>query len=162
LADNILSLDDYNKLRDDYMSRNKNLCIFEITAPTSFGSSLVYEHLKILVPDLIKPSKILYPNYSREYDFLLDNQIRIEVKASRAVDKSSKAKLYAKALNSSSNKPFVMNFQQKKPQYCDVFVWIAVWLDIIRYWVFHPKRLKLIKNIRLSSIETAEVKGNYT
>lgn len=28
-----------------------------------------------------------------------------------------------------------MNFQQIKPACCDVFVWIAVWRDKIRYWV---------------------------
>ncbi|MCI5601455.1 MAG: hypothetical protein SOZ02_10175 [Hallerella porci] len=28
-----------------------------------------------------------------------------------------------------------MNFQQIKPSCCDVFVWIGVWTDKIRYWV---------------------------
>jgi hypothetical protein len=28
-----------------------------------------------------------------------------------------------------------MNFQQIKPRYCDVFVWVAAWRDIIKYWV---------------------------
>ena len=28
-----------------------------------------------------------------------------------------------------------MNFQQIKPECCDVFVWIAVWRDVVRYWV---------------------------
>ena len=28
-----------------------------------------------------------------------------------------------------------MNFQQIKPACCDVFVWIAVWRDKIKYWV---------------------------
>lgn len=28
-----------------------------------------------------------------------------------------------------------MNFQQLKPYCCDVFVWIGVWTDVIRYWV---------------------------
>ena len=40
-----------------------------------------------------------------------------------------------KALSSDSGKQFDMNFQQIKPAYCDVFVWIAVWRDRIRYWV---------------------------
>ncbi len=31
--------------------------------------------------------------------------------------------------------PFDMNFQQVKPKCCDVFVWIGVWRDAIRYWV---------------------------
>jgi len=45
------------------------------------------------------------------------------------------APLYVKALASDSNKEFRMNFQQVKPDCCDVFVWVAVWRDIIRYWV---------------------------
>ena len=28
-----------------------------------------------------------------------------------------------------------MNFQQTKPDYFDVIIWIGVWLDLIRYWV---------------------------
>lgn len=28
-----------------------------------------------------------------------------------------------------------MNFQQIKPSCCDVFVWVAVWRDVIKYWV---------------------------
>jgi hypothetical protein len=42
---------------------------------------------------------------------------------------------FIKALASDSNRPFDMNFQQIKPKCADVFVWIAVWRDIIRYWV---------------------------
>jgi len=37
------------------------------------------------------------------------------------------APLYVKALASDSNKEFRMNFQQVKPDCCDVFVWVAVW-----------------------------------
>ena len=40
-----------------------------------------------------------------------------------------------KALSSDSKKSFNMNFQQIKPGCCDVFVWIGVWRDVIRYWV---------------------------
>ena len=28
-----------------------------------------------------------------------------------------------------------MNFQQIKPACCDVFIWMGVWRDLIRYWV---------------------------
>lgn len=28
-----------------------------------------------------------------------------------------------------------MNFQQQKPSCCDVFIWIAVYRDTIKYWV---------------------------
>lgn len=134
LALDALTLDGYHELRDSYIARNLFLYIFEISAPRTFGESWAQGHLKELVPDLQKPSKKVDPHYSGQYDFFLDG-IRIEVKASRAVDSNSDAPLYVKALTSGSTKEFGMNFQQVKPGCCDVFVWIAVWRDVIRYWV---------------------------
>lgn len=134
LASNVLSIDEYYELRDEYLARNMFLYIFEISAPRTFGESWAQGHLKELVPDLQKPSKKRDPDYSGQYDFLLD-RIKIEVKASRAVDAELDAPLYVKALGADSKKPFWMNFQQIKPACCDVFVWVAVWRDKIRYWV---------------------------
>lgn len=71
----------------------------------------------------------------------MDGKIRVEVKASRATDASVEGPLYIKALASDSGKPFWMNFQQIKPACCDVFVWIAVWRDLIRYWVFSSNEI---------------------
>ena len=87
-----------------------------------------------LVPALQKPSTDLDKNYSGQYDFWY-NGIRIEVKASRAVRRESGGTLIEKALASDSPYGFDMNFQQLKPACCDVFVWIGVWRDVIRYWV---------------------------
>ena len=134
LALDVLDLDGYVVLRDEYFARNMFLYIFEISAPRTFGESWAQGHLKELVPDLQKPTKKLDAEYSGQYDFLLDG-IRIEVKASRAVDADIEAPLYVKALASDSTKGFWMNFQQIKPACCDVFIWIAVWRDAIRYWV---------------------------
>ena len=134
LAMDVLTLDGYHELRDSYISRNLYLYIFEISAPRSFGETWAQGHLKELVPDLQKPSKRTDPDYSGQYDLYLEG-IRIEVKASRAVDADMDAPLYVKALASDSTKGFLMNFQQVKPSCCDVFVWIAVWRDVIRYWV---------------------------
>jgi hypothetical protein len=61
---------------------------------------------------------------------LLDGKIKIEVKASRAVDFDREEPLYVKALASDSQKRFDMNFQQVKPACCDVFLWIGVWRDV--------------------------------
>lgn len=47
-----------------------------------------------------------------------------------------------KALSSDSKSGFDMNFQQIKPDCCDVFVWIAVWRDMIRYWVLSSDDVK--------------------
>jgi hypothetical protein len=130
-----LSLDEYFELRDEYIARNMYLYIFEISAPRGFGETWAQGHLKEFVPELEKPSKKMDPNYTGQYDFILDDNITIEVKASRAVDSEIQAPLYVKALAFDSDKPFDMNFQQVKPGCCDVFVWVAVWRDKIKYWV---------------------------
>jgi hypothetical protein len=137
-----ITLDDYYELRDDYIARNMFLYIFEIGGPRSFGETWAQGHLKELVPELTKPSKSLDPHYSGEYDFYLDGKIRIEVKASRAVDANSNEPLYVKALASDSTKDFWMNFQQVKCRCCDVFVWVAVWRDKIRYWILSSHELE--------------------
>ena len=134
LAMDVLTLDGYHQLRDDYIARNLYLYVFEISAPRTFGEAWAQGHLKELVPELQKPSKKTDPDYSGQYDFFLDN-IRVEVKASRAVAADMDAPLYVKALASDSQKSFWMNFQQMKPGCCDLFVWVAVWRDVIRYWV---------------------------
>lgn len=130
-----ITVDDYHELRDEYIERNMFLYIFEINAPTRFGITWAQGHLKELVPSLKKPSRRKDPDYSGQYDFILDSEVRIEVKASRAVDKDSDEPLYLKALSSDSKKRFDMNFQQLKPYCCDVFIWMAVWRDEIKYWV---------------------------
>jgi hypothetical protein len=135
LAAGRLTHDEYLELRDAYIARNMFLYVFEMSAPSNFGDTWTWGHLKELVPELQKPSKKLDPSYSREYDFLLDGKIKIEVKASRAVDSDSDEPLYVKALASDSTRRFDMNFQQVKPACCDVFLWIGVWRDVIRYWV---------------------------
>jgi hypothetical protein len=140
-AANKLSHDEYVELRDAYIARNMFLYIFEIGAPRGFGEAWAQGHLKELVPELQKPAKKLDPSYSGEYDFLLDSKIKIEVKASRAVDFDSDEPLYVKALASDSTKRFDMNFQQVKPACCDVFVWIGVWRDVIRHWVLASKEM---------------------
>ncbi len=141
LAADRLTHDEYVELRDAYIARNLFLYIFEISAPRGFGEAWAQGHLKELVPELQKPSKKLDSSYSGQYDFLLDGKIKIEVKASRAVDFDSDEPLYVKALASDSTKRFDMNFQQVKPACCDVFIWIGVWRDVIRYWILASKEM---------------------
>jgi len=142
LGVDILTLDGYQQLRDEYIARNLYLYIFEISSPRGFGEAWAQGHLKELVPELEKPTKKIDKEYEGQYDFLLDGRIRIEVKASRAVDADTDAPLYVKALSSDSEKPFWMNFQQIKPACCDIFVWVAVWRDVIRYWVLTAHELQ--------------------
>src|SRR5688572_24730849 len=85
----VMDLSGYYLLRDEYIARNMYLYLFEISAPRGFGETWAQGHLKELVPELTKPTRKLDSTYSGEYDFLLDD-IRIEVKASRAVDFDSR------------------------------------------------------------------------
>lgn len=136
-----LALDRYYDLRDRYIDRNCFLYVFDLTS-RRFGDTWAYGQLKSIVPEVRKPSRDLDPSYhSGEYDAYLDG-VRIEIKSSRAVDRRSAASMPEKALASDSDKSFLMNFQQIKADLCDVFVWIAVWRDIIRYWVLSSHEVK--------------------
>ncbi|WP_314658522.1 hypothetical protein [uncultured Rothia sp.] len=136
-----ITLQQYLDIRNRYLERNKYLYVFEITAPRTFGETWAQRHLNEVVPELQRPSTAYDPDYSGQYDFWY-NGIRIEVKASRAVRRQSGDSLIIKALSSDSNYRFDMNFQQIKPACCDVFVWIAVWRDVIRYWVLSSDEVK--------------------
>ena len=136
-----INLQKYLEIRNDYLERNKYLYVFEITAPRTFGETWAQRHLNEVVPELRRPSTKYDSNYSGQYDFWY-NGIRIEVKASRAVRRQSGEPLILKALSSNSTYGFDMNFQQIKPNCCDVFVWIAVWRDLIRYWVLSSDEVK--------------------
>lgn len=129
-----ISLPQYLDMRNEYLERNKYLYVFEITAPRTFGETWAQRHLNELVPELKRPSAKYDPHYAGQYDFWYHG-IRIEVKASRAVRRKGGDTLISKALSSDSKFGFDMNFQQMKPACCDVFVWIGVWRDVIRYWV---------------------------
>lgn len=141
IASNTITLRQYLGIRNRYLERNKYLYVFEITAPSTFGITWAQRHLNEIVPELQRPSVEYDPNYSGEYDFWYDG-IKIEVKASRAVQRKSGESLIIKALSSDSRRGFDMNFQQLKPACCDVFVWIAVWRDVIRYWVLSSDEVK--------------------
>ena len=141
IAEKIISIDTYLHIRNTYLERNKYLYLFEITAPRTFGETWAQHHLNEIVPELQRPNKELDKTYSGEYDFWYKG-IKIEVKASRAVERKSGEPLIIKALSSNSILGFDMNFQQIKPNCCDVFVWIGVWRDVIKYWVLSNKEVK--------------------
>lgn len=144
LAAGHMSIEEYLDIRSRYYKRNKYLPLFEITAPRTFGERWAQYHLFEIAPELECASPDYDPNYSGEYD-LWYNGIRIEVKASRAVLKRSGGRLVQKALDSNSKQKFEMNFQQMKPDCCDVFIWIAVWKDRIRYWVLSSEEVRTNK-----------------
>ena len=143
LAADILTLEDYQQMRDEYINGNPYLHLFEISSPTGFGTTWAQEHIKGLIDELQNPNRTLDPDYSpRQYDLFLPPSIRIEVKASRAVDNDSDEPLYIKALSLNSTKRFDMNFQQIKPGLRDVFVWVAAWRDVIMYWVLSSSEVE--------------------
>lgn len=141
IATEVIDLSAYLEIRNSYLERNKYLYVFEITAPRTFGETWAQRHLSEVVPELQRPSTQYDSNYSGQYDFWY-NGIRIELKASRAVKRRSGDILILKALSSTSTCGFDMNFQQMKPDCCDVFVWIAVWRDAIKYWVLSSDEVK--------------------
>jgi hypothetical protein len=141
IASDIIDLDKYLELRNSYLERNKYLYLFEITAPRTFGETWAQRHLNELVPELQRPSKEHDADYSGQYDFWYD-EIRIEVKASRAVKRKSGDALILKALSTDSKEGFDMNFQQVKPGCCDVFVWIAAWRNEIKYWILSSREVE--------------------
>lgn len=138
VADGVVSLDEYEALREAYRLRNRYLPLFENLSPAAFGVKWAEQHVHDLVPELRVPSRDLDPRFQGEYDFYY-NHIRIEVKASRAVERGSRKPFAQKALSSRSTASFSMNFQQLKPACCDIFLWIGVWTDEIRYWVLSSR-----------------------
>lgn len=138
LKGNNMSYQQYLSIRDEYIAQNPNLWIFEISAPRTFGENFAQTYIMSKSHQIQKANKKLDPNYSGQYDLWLDG-IKIEVKASRAVASNSDEPLYIKALSSNTYQPFLMNFQQLKPQYCDVFIWLAVFRDRIRVWIINSR-----------------------
>lgn len=136
-----LTYEQYIDIRTEYISANPNLWIFEISAPRGFGEKFAQTYVQGKCSKLKIPNKKLDPNYSGDYDLWLDG-IKIEVKASRAVDSDSEEPLYMKALSRNTDKNFLMNFQQLKPRCCDVFIWVAVFRNQIVLWVMSSKEVE--------------------
>ena len=152
-----LTYNQYIDIRTEYISENPNLWIFEISAPRGFGEKFAQTYIQGKCPKLKKPTMKLDPSYSGEYDLWLDG-ITIEVKASRAVDSDSEEPLYVKALSRNTEKNFLMNFQQLKPQCCDVFIWVAVFRDEIVLWIMNSQEVQ--RNPYFSKGQHRGNKGN--
>ena len=136
-----------------YLCRKVCLYLYEM-APRTFGEIWGEKHIKELIED-IKSAK------NNSYDLLLDD-IKIEVKATRFVEKKSGSALFEKALyfDEIDSKKFLVNFQQLKPTLCDVFIWIGVFKDKIIYWVLSNEDVK--NNKYFSSQHRQEEKKTET
>lgn len=149
-----LTYDQYVALRDEYFLRNPNLDKFEM-APRTFGQTWGEDWLKKEKDGiLIDPPK--KDGYTSQFDLWLPTEnnegIKIEVKSSHVADKDPERTLIEKAYkkpqgteeeisNAIKKLNFEMNFQQLKPSCCDVFIWIAVWLDDIDLWVIPSSKI---------------------
>ncbi|MCK4627094.1 MAG: hypothetical protein KAV00_17410 [Phycisphaerae bacterium] len=141
-----LTFDDYEKLRNDYVSSNRYLELYGL-APRIFGQIWGEQHLRDLDPRFKKADNSLDPHYEGQYDLWIEG-VRVEVKSARGIDTKKRGNLVSKALRSDSQRPFWMNFQQLKLDICDVFVFMGVWVDQIAYWVLSNDQIK--KNRYLS------------
>lgn len=136
----IITFEEYEKLRKSYVSSNKYLSLYGI-APRVFGQIWGEEHIRSINSRLKRADRELDPDYSGQYDIWLDG-IKLEVKACRAINSKKRGDLVSKALCYNSKEPFWMNFQQLKPDSCDAFVFIGVWVDQIVYWIMYSKEVE--------------------
>lgn len=139
-----ISFSEYESLRNAYVNEVTYLDLFNIS-PRIFGEDWAQKHLIGIDPRFKKPSRSVDKNYDGDYDLFTDKIsgiIKIEVKASRAINTKARGTLEAKALWFNSKEPFWMNFQQLKPDSADVFIFIGVWVNKILYWVLSRDEVK--------------------
>ena len=137
----VISFAEYEELRGAYVSSNRYLSLFGL-APRIFSGQIWGEqHLMDLNPEFKKADKSVDPEHEGQYDLWI-NGVRVEVKAARAIDTKKRGDIVSKALRTDSDRPFWMNFQQLKLDNCDVFVFLGVWVDTIRYWVLSHDDVK--------------------
>lgn len=152
-----LSYAQYVDIRNEYIGDNPNLWIYEISAPRGFGEGFAQTYVQSKSKNLLKAHKKYDEKYSGQYDLWFDG-VKIEVKASRAVDADSEEPLYMKALSRKSTKNLLMNFQQLKPQCCDVFIWVAVFRDEIVLWIMNSD--EVLNHINFSKGQHRGNSGN--
>ncbi len=136
----IIHFSEYERIRQEYIASNKYLELYGL-APRVFGQIWGETHIRELDTRFNKASKALDSNYSGEYDLWINGK-KIEVKACRAIDKIIRGSLTSKALEFDSTKTFWMNFQQLKFDICDIFIFIGVWTDVIKYWALTNEEVK--------------------
>ncbi len=135
ISANRITFREYEKIRSEYIRSTPNLKAFRM-GPRWFGEKFAQGLVLEKCPEIKPASKEFDPEFSGEYDLWLDG-IKVEVKASRAVNRNSSMPLHMKALSKNTEKEFWMNYQQLKPQHCNVFIFLAVFLDEIAFWILN-------------------------
>jgi hypothetical protein len=149
-----LKYNDFISIRNDYFKRNPYLDLFE-KAPRTFGQTWGEAWLREQTGSLQIPPK--RDGYKPQFDLWFPtegkNGLKIEVKSSRVVKDDPELLLVERAYKRphgtdeeikeviENELSFEMNFQQLKPDYCDIFIWIAVWLDDIDMWVIPSDKI---------------------
>jgi hypothetical protein len=158
LSKGVISFNEYEALRDSYLKANMYLELYQLS-PRVFGDLWCREHLIGIDQRFKLPNKELDPQYNGEYDLWLDDGIKgikIEVKAGRATETKKREDVISKALRYDDDKNFWINMQQIKLGIADVFIFIGVWTDEIRYWVLTNEELqnsKLLSHQHRGGIE---------
>lgn len=159
IANKVIDLKEYLRIRSEYLTRNKYLHLFEI-APRTFGETWGQQHLTELVPEFQHPSPLLDSDYEGQYDLWLEG-IRVEVKASRAVKRVSGATLTEKALSSGSKAKFDMNFQQINLLVAMSLCGLPFGETRLIIGCLQVKRLKKTSITPMGNIAVMLVKDNY-
>jgi hypothetical protein len=148
LEKNIISFDEYLEIRNDYISRNVYLHLYNL-GPAAFGVSWAQPHISDLSDDITKPSKKLDPEFSSNYDlFHCRSKKRIEIKAGRltARDNSKNTSISERAMTFddayNNKKEFWTNYQQIYFGMSDITILILVCTDVIKYLAFQSITLE--------------------
>ena len=140
LEKDVLSFDQYETLRKEYVSSNRYMELYGL-APRIFGGIWAEQHVQDLDNRFQKPGKHLDSSYEGQYDLWIEG-VRVEVKSSRATRTNLRGSQQSRVLHYLSTAPIWMNFQQLKPDDCDVFVFVGVWLEKIVYWVLSSSEVQ--------------------
>ena len=139
-ADGAVSTQQYEMLKKYYMVSNKYLMYYGISSRI-FGEVWAIQQLKALDSRFKAPDKSLDPSYCGEYDLLFE-EVRIQVRACRALNVSDGGDRFALAMHYDLQKFFVMHFRQIKIETCDILILIGVWMDKMVYWAFPYNEVK--------------------
>jgi hypothetical protein len=151
----LLLFEEYKRIKKDFEERNKYLQIIKITSPRAFGETWAENHILEVVPQFesSRSNKKLkaqgrYDVFYRKEPDSLEDIIRIEVKAGRAIDRTMHNLPYDKRALTGDEKErkFDMNFQQMKPDCFDIAILMGVWSDKIRYWVLSSEEMRSHKH----------------
>ena len=139
-----INLGQYLDIRKRYGERNKYLHVFQINSSKNFNK-WIREYLKKQEPELVDASVDFDEHYSiYHYQFLLDEKIRICVKASRAVRRFTDIPIEERALSfDDRTSPFRIQFQKFlfQKEKVDVYLLLAIWKDRIVNYLMTEKEI---------------------